>query len=74
MVNIYKIHSNIFEITQSNFIKSLSDQYKDIITDKLSNFPSSYNILFTNSNIQHITNYVADVSQHIIIRLKFDII
>jgi hypothetical protein len=72
MVNVNKISSNIYEITQSDFIKSLPNQYIDTVVNELSNFPSTYNILFTNSNIQDIINCVANVSQHIIIKLNFN--
>jgi hypothetical protein len=74
IVKINKIRSNIFEISQSNFIKSLSDQYTDTITHELSKFPPTYNILFTNSNIQDITNLNINISQYIMIKLNFDIL
>jgi hypothetical protein len=78
IVNLYKIYPNIFEITQSNFINSLPDEYKDIIRHKLSRFPSIYNILLINSNIQDIANDIANnitnISNYIIIRLNFNII
>jgi hypothetical protein len=74
MVKVYKIHTHIFEISQNDFIKSLSDQHTDIIANELSKFPPTYNILFTNSDIQDITNLINNISQHIIIKLNFDIL